>query len=252
MSGIHAPWNWGDITVGQGPEVANDRFSIDVSSNQILFTFTQTGLFTINDSPNGPVFTDFAGTINPIRGVTLQTNMHGLSRSDITWTADSISIDFSGGSFTPSTYVRVNVTFDIYKWEGRAGNEVVQGSRYDDYLIGHKGADRLTGGDGADTFVFVTGDSGKTKLQADFITDFDPSEFDIIDLDRWDANSKLVGTQEFTFIGTQAFGKEAGQLRFQKNGGETWVQGDTNGDGKFDFLIRLKGSVTLTEDHFYL
>jgi restriction endonuclease Mrr len=54
------------------------------------------------------------------------------------------------------------------------------------------------------------------------------------------------------FIGTAAFSKTAGELRYQEIGGNTYVSGDTNGDGLADFLIRLAGSHALTSSDFVL
>ena len=56
------------------------------------------------------------------------------------------------------------------------GNDDLEGDALDNILNGKGGNDRLTGGGGADTFVFGKG------YGRDVITDFDPSEGDIIAL----------------------------------------------------------------------
>ncbi|MBD9371419.1 hypothetical protein IB238_02040 [Rhizobium sp. ARZ01] len=134
--------------------------------------------------------------------------------------------------------------------KGTSKANSLKGSKHIDFITGGKGADTLTGGKGADHFVFRKGDTGSTKKSADLITDFSAKGGDVIDLHFWDANSKVAGMQDFDFVGKRAFTKDAGQLRYQKSGSETLLMGDTNGDGKTDLMIRLKGSVILTDDSF--
>ena len=74
---------------------------------------------------------------------------------------------------------------------GGAGNDLVRGGKDndeifgdegDDILIADRGIDRLTGGLGADVFIFRT-DTGEEKTDpatADWITDFNAAEGDII------------------------------------------------------------------------
>ena len=110
----------------------------------------------------------------------------------------------------------------------------------------------LSGGAGADSFVFASGESSKLHASADRITDFSHAQGDTIDLAAIDANSALAGNQAFTFIGAGAFGKVAGQLHAVLDGGNTYVEGDVNGDGLADFAIRLDGAVTLVAGDFVL
>lgn len=125
------------------------------------------------------------------------------------------------------------------------------GSASGETFYGNTGRNSFTGAGGNDTFVFHRGDSGKSGASADVITDFTAG--DKIDLDPWDADSGKNGNQDFKFIDTADFHGKAGELRyFQTGGGDTLVQGDTNGDGKADFVIRLTGIVTLTDAHFDL
>lgn len=89
----------------------------------------------------------------------------------------------------------------------------------------------LAGGDAADIFMFRKGDTDKTRTSAD---------------------TTHGKNQDFDFIGGKDFHRHAGELRFETKGGDTWVMGDTNGDGKADFMIHLDGIVKLKEDSFDL
>ena len=105
-------------------------------------------------------------------------------------------------------------------------------------LVGAGGADTLTGGAGADKFDFNA--VGETAWATyDTITDLEST--DVIDLASIDANSTASGNQAFVLVG--AFSGQAGQLRlvYSSGSGDTWVQGDVDGDGVGDFRIRLTG-----------
>ena len=58
--------------------------------------------------------------------------------------------------------------------------------------------------------------------------------------------------EAFTFIGSQAFHHTAGELRSEVVGGNTYVTGDTDGDGIADFMIRLDGTHALVGADFVL
>ena len=108
----------------------------------------------------------------------------------------------------------------------------------------------MTGGAGNDLFVFGDGDfGGTTTATADEIVDFTSGQ-DTIDLTAVDANSLIAGDQTFTFIGTAAFGNSAGELRYEQISGDTYITGDTNGDGIADFMIKVDGSHTFTSGDF--
>lgn len=138
------------------------------------------------------------------------------------------------------------------KLYGEAGNDTLDGGAGDDRLYGGSGADKLTGGAGKDTFVFTSKlDSKVAASGRDTITDF--SHSDKIDLSAIDASTKKAGNQAFTFIGSDDFGKHAGELRYEKAaGGGVDIYGDLNGDGKADFAIHLTKAITLTAGDFLL
>jgi Ca2+-binding RTX toxin-like protein len=136
---------------------------------------------------------------------------------------------------------------------GGGGNDLLAGHAANDRLIGGLGADKLYGGVDADTFVFAkVADSTVLKAGRDTIYDFSQAEGDRIGLAAIDANSKVKGNQDFSFIGNEAFHHQAGELRYRHSGTDTIVSGDVNGDGRADFAILLKGHFTLADTDFVL
>ena len=137
--------------------------------------------------------------------------------------------------------------------DGRAGSDWLYGGAGKDKLAGGGGADRLKGGTGADSFVFKSiKDSTVAASGRDTILDFSRKDGDRIDLKAIDASTKSGGDQAFTFIGTEAFHKKAGELRFEAKGGDTLVFGDVNGDGKADFSIRFDDALVFVKGDFIL
>jgi Ca2+-binding RTX toxin-like protein len=156
------------------------------------------------------------------------------------------SVAFTGAKGA-DTFVGGNLADTLV---GNGGNDVLTGGGGNDKLTGGTGIDKLYGGTGSDTFLFKTGDSGKTRATADTIYDF--TSKDDIDLTGWDANSGKKGVQDFDFIGTRAFTGHAGELHYVKGKSDTWIEGDTNGDKKVDFVIHLDDALTLKLGHFDL
>ncbi|QNM82994.1 hypothetical protein H8M03_01110 [Sphingomonas sabuli] len=136
---------------------------------------------------------------------------------------------------------------------GEAGNDNLNGGNGADFIVGGTGSDDMTGGAGADLFVFYQGDfGGADPVAADRIRDFSRGEGDIIRLNNVDANTTVGGDQAFAFIGSGAFTGHAGELRYEQLGVDTYVFGDTNGDGTADFAIRVDGSHTFVGGDFIL
>lgn len=135
----------------------------------------------------------------------------------------------------------------------REGNDRLIGGAGNDTLTGGKGADVLHGSAGADIFVFrsIT-DSTVSASGRDTIGDFSRKQGDRIDLKGIDADTTIDGDQAFGFIATQGFHKKAGELRYEIKGGDTYLFGDVNGDGKADFSIRAEGGIAFTKYDFIL
>jgi len=79
----------------------------------------------------------------------------------------------------------------------------------------------------------------------------------VIDLSRIDANVLIAGDQAFNFIGSAAFGNNAGELRFENIslGGPIWlVQGDTDGNGvsNFEVVLVISPADPITSGDFIL
>jgi serralysin len=160
------------------------------------------------------------------------------------------SVSFTTGANVEDIFLRgasaINAT-------GNALDNVLRGNSANNVLDGAAGADTYRGAGGADTFVFNDGDfAGLTPSTSDRIVDFSHAEGDRIDLTGVDANSTVFGDQSFLFIGSADFHHIAGELRYQTINGNTYVYGDTNGDGAADFMIRLDGSHALVSGDFGL
>ncbi len=124
---------------------------------------------------------------------------------------------------------------------GGGGRDTIDGGTGEDLIDGGVGKDTMTGGGARDVFQFRDGDFGTTRALADVITDFSHASAEKINLNLVDANTLAGGNQAFTFIGSGAFTNVAGQLHYAHAAGNTYVEGDTNGDGTADFVINLTG-----------
>jgi len=268
----------GEITVKDGVDVSGKFYTIDVSDTQIRFEFKDTGMFGAATF-NGVVLTDIDGEVNRMWGFWLQTNMPGLTKKDITISDDTLAINFTGAGFTSHTYIHLQILFsdnEVFgsnldddlagtdnadRIKGRAGNDILRSDTAAGISTAkpaaHAGpaasdADKLYGGAGIDTFVFATGDTSRRHAGADTIFDFDARAGETIDLTEWDANRRQDGDQSFDFIGRHDFSGRAGELRYVMGRSDTWIEGDTNGDGKADFTIHLDDAVKPRAGNFEL
>jgi VCBS repeat-containing protein len=154
---------------------------------------------------------------------------------------------------------KISGNADANVLRGEGGADMLFGGAGNDRLFGGGGNDRLDGGAGADIFVFETAGDSRTyamrsdgnKHMPDVIADFAKGS-DSIDLSGIDA---IVGTganDAFSFVGTGAFTRQAGQLRYEISGDATSLYADLDGDGIADMHIVLAGAVTLTAADFIL
>ena len=141
---------------------------------------------------------------------------------------------------------------------GQVGNDTLHGLGGADVLNGGDGIDKLYGGAGADTLIggikadtfFYTALSDSTVAESDHIVDWARTQGDKISLAGVDANTLAGGDQAFSFIHTAAFSNVAGQLRFFQTGGQTFLQGDVDGDGAADLQIVIDQAVILYASDF--
>ncbi|USI72456.1 heparin lyase I family protein [Sphingomonas morindae] len=130
--------------------------------------------------------------------------------------------------------------------DGGLGNDTLIGGAGNDLLMGGRGSDVMTGGGGNNVFWFGLGDTAADTKLADRITDF--HQGDKIDVSTM-ANA-ISGHAGFTFLGTDAFNGVAGAVHVVDIDGNSFVQGDLNGDKVADFSIRLDGHHSLAATDF--
>jgi len=155
--------------------------------------------------------------------------------------------------------VGADVSITIF---GSTGADEITGSGIGETISADAGADTIRGGLGKDTmFGGAAGDRfdfdaaaeiGKKKGQLDLIVDW--GDGDRIDLSTIDANGSKKGDKAFKLLKKEGakFTDKAGQLAFDQKKGNTFVQGDTNGDGKADFRLQLAGEIDLAKGDFVL
>jgi Ca2+-binding RTX toxin-like protein len=102
-----------------------------------------------------------------------------------------------------------------------------------------RGADVITGGAGADTFIFNTGESATSA--PDHITDFHHNQHD-----------EILFLAAHRFMGTAAFSGTAGEIRYAVAGSEVHVFFDANGDKHADMEVILTGVHMLVAADFGL
>jgi VCBS repeat-containing protein len=134
---------------------------------------------------------------------------------------------------------------------GGGGDDILDGGADNDVLVGGLGFDMLMGGTGADRFVFEN-ILDSTTTTWDRINDFaEAIAGELIDLSLIDANTALGGDQAFAAVNT-SFIVTANSINWFQLGGNTFVQGDVNGDAVADFTIQLDGLHILTTPDFVL
>ncbi|MBM6579823.1 PD40 domain-containing protein [Microvirga sp. BT689] len=132
------------------------------------------------------------------------------------------------------------------------GNDRLNGGLGNDRLVGGTGKDTLTGNTGRDVFVFDDRETSSSKTKADTITDFKGRSGDRIDLKLVDANTKKRGDQKFSFIGDDEAFTAAGQVRYERTKGYTYVYLNTDSDKAAEAVIKLKGALDLSKGWFVL
>lgn len=228
------------VASGNGAVTVNQDGSLSVTYIGSDMTAQQRAVVTVHYTVSDGELTATADLVVTFTGVTTgPVDIIGTSKADrLVGTAGAEVISGLGGA-------------DILL--GRAGNDVIYGGSGSDRITGGGGYDYLYGGSGADRFIFNSmKELGTTRNKTDEIFDFSHRQHDVIDFDGIDANIRRSGDQDFTFIGTSAFHKVAGELRCGGGASGYYVYGDVNGDGKADFVLQVHSSTRLLQEDFDL
>ncbi|WP_075290032.1 calcium-binding protein [Pararhizobium arenae] len=159
-------------------------------------------------------------------------------------TNDTLLVNFSTNGFTKAALLVIGGKGNDILSGGQA-NDRLRGGDGNDTLNGNEGADRLAGGKGADHFVIDMFESLPRASTQDFFTDFNRAEGDKIKLRYTDLAS-------VSMIGAGAFQGKAGEVRSYLEGGNTYVQIDSDGDSFADIGFGIAGKITLTQSDFIL
>ena len=128
------------------------------------------------------------------------------------------------------------------------GIENVQTGSGADSITASEAVNVMDGGDGNDTFHFLTA----AAAIGDTILNFQPG--DVLDLSGIDANTGVAGNQAFTIVAGSIGAAAQLMVSYEtrEDGEYTVVSGNTGGDTAAEFKISLKGAPTLTADNFIL
>lgn len=105
-----------DYLVGPGVEVldvaGDPAVTLDISGNTLLVNFFRTATWS-NFAFNGWILSDQMNSVDDITGVTINpaTNLASFNSSNIVFTADSITVNWAGLSWDPTTSLLLDVTF---------------------------------------------------------------------------------------------------------------------------------------------
>jgi Ca2+-binding RTX toxin-like protein len=154
----------------------------------------------------------------------------------------TVTIDATGYAGTPGTYLWLYDHDGTDIIIGSAGSEGFANTYT--YITGN---DVFTGNGGADIFDYTWAITG---MNGDTITDFDGD--DVIDL-SYNTASELWANGGYLadhFIGNDSFTGTAGEYRYYVEGGQTFLEADTDGDGVGDQMLTLSnGQYALNETY---
>jgi Ca2+-binding RTX toxin-like protein len=147
-----------------------------------------------------------------------------------------VDLTIQGEAQDTGEFGGMDTLISIENLQGSANDDVLTGDGHANRIDSWNGADTLTGGGGADTFVFNF--AGQSQAFSP-VTITDLGDDDTIDVHGIDADRTTDGNQDFTVVAH--FNGHAGQLIVFKNGDDTVIQMDTNGDGSADEGIVVLG-----------
>lgn len=181
----------------------------------------------------------------------------GLGTLSYQWLRDGVAITDAVNPTYKLTSADVNKSISAVASfvDGKGATETVtSGATTKVYSVGNDtitstiALDKLTGGKGADKFVFAsTSNSGILLSNRDTVTDFSSSQKDKLDVSGIDANTTNDAVtpvnDAFDFIGSLAF-DAPGQLRFDSTA--RILYGNTDADIDPEFSVLLTGVNSLT------
>lgn len=237
----------GSTTIDAGNEGSGTFSNISITNNYVGFG----------------VYGDFFA--GPQNGVTESGNvifdLTSPSNSSAAWNAYSAK-----GLATDNLIVATNATSHFFAPATGSttlyGNGVVgaaldgsSNAMTENVFVGGSGWQYIVGGAGKNVYTYLAiADSTPNALYGvDLITNFNVSK-DVIDLHQMNANPLSATTQNFTFIGSNAFSSAGGEVRVVQNAAtnQTIVEADMVGDSTPDFEIDLSGLLNLTAANFVL
>ncbi len=202
--------------------------------NGAFLSITTTGDVSLGDLNVGLSIADVANTLPDLD----LTNLLGGLVDSITGTVDysNLALSWTAGNADAGNGVVINLT-------GYKGNTKVIGSDYNDNILDNTGINHLTGGGGADLFVFDTANTGKTLTTMDQVLDFTNTDGDKLDVGV-NPNPGTYAEQSFTdFAAFNSAANAADKEVFvgAVTGSDLIVASDFNSDGNVDFMIQLVG-----------
>jgi hypothetical protein len=107
-------------------DVINTNVDFSDSSIQIDYTNAGGSGSSASSTFNGYVFTDVSGNIPAIKNVTIDSSITnlGIKRSDITFTENTIEVDFQGTSYNANSLVKLDVEFGETENTGFLGSQI--------------------------------------------------------------------------------------------------------------------------------
>jgi serralysin len=269
---LQAPTKLGPSTTSS----LNDTYTFtNTSINFTASTATATkgGPLSVTGAPSNYVMTIWdSGGIDTINATGVTTNTYiNLNAGQFSSIGSNKNIAPTGliGSTTYGTEYNVGIAngADIEYARGGTANDVLIGNALPNALYGGNGSDTLTGGLGADAFIFDVFNAG--NIDNDTVIDFNRAQGDKINLSLIDSNVYAVDDQAFKFIGTAAFSpisaavtyqgivlipasNSVSELRVETSSSGLVLQGDINNDRIADFHINLTGVTSMLATDFVL
>jgi hypothetical protein len=100
------------VTVGPGSEyTASPFYSVNISDTEVLVTFNSLVAFNPDATFNGYGIKDTLNVVPAITGATIVSETGPFTASRLSFTNDSVLLNFLGLTFAPGDAIRVNVAF---------------------------------------------------------------------------------------------------------------------------------------------